>query len=109
MAKTVTPNVSNVTMQDLINGGINAWAIELLVESYASPKRLETVGALTMLSFVFRGVHIVLSPVELPYRRRLINRCPDHPEAAICDRRDGKPGCATCGEELKVEFVVTDT
>lgn len=108
MAKITTPDVSNVSMQDLINGGINAWAVDLLVESYASPKRVAQIGTLVTLSFVHRGVFITLSPVEGKFRRRLFNKCSEHPDAALVDRRDGKMGCANCGEAVKVEFVVGD-
>jgi len=62
MAKMSKPDVSSVSMQEMIDAGLNAFALTLLVESYASPNRPE----LPPLDFVFRGVRVRLEPFQEP-------------------------------------------
>jgi hypothetical protein len=60
MAKVATEEVSNVTMQEMMDAGLNPFAIQLLVESYA---RTATPPPLT---FVWRGVVVSLKAYARP-------------------------------------------
>lgn len=63
MAKMSTGDASSVTMQQLIDAGLNAFALTLLLESY-SPSGRPTPPP---IDFVFRGVRVRLEPhVENP-------------------------------------------
>lgn len=66
MANVSTPDVSSVTMQQLHEGGLNPYAVELLVESYANPRRGEPLAP---IEFVWRGVVVSLHPYEAPVRK----------------------------------------
>lgn len=63
MAPVRTKEVSNVSMQDLIDAGLNGFALELLVESYANPRRL---GELPRITVVWRGVKVTLEEYDGP-------------------------------------------
>jgi hypothetical protein len=55
MAKVETQDVSNVSMQELHDAGLNPFAVQLLVESYAK------TATPPPITFVWRGVVISLS------------------------------------------------
>lgn len=64
MARVVTQEIDNVTMQQLHDVGLNPFAVQLLVESYAAPTRVID-GELKPLTFVWRGVEVTLE-VHVP-------------------------------------------
>ena len=67
MARVATPEVSSTTMQTMNDAGINPFAVQMLVESYASPQRVAALnGNLKPLDFVWRGVRVQLSQYEGP-------------------------------------------
>jgi hypothetical protein len=51
------------------------------------------------------GTSVVWAVAKAPIPRRLMNRCPDHPNAPLVDRKDGDIGCATCGKTVSIETV----
>lgn len=60
LAKLLTKHagaVATVGMQDLINAGLNAFGLQLFVESIATMKDAKTFSP---ISFVFRGVRVTL-------------------------------------------------
>lgn len=61
MAKMSTPQVSSASMQQMIDAGLNAFALVLLLESYAPADR---PGPPPALDFVFRGVRVRLDPIS---------------------------------------------
>ncbi|HWB13324.1 MAG TPA: hypothetical protein VG826_29130 [Pirellulales bacterium] len=62
MARMSTPNVTSLPegLQTLLDGGLNGFALELFLESYAAANRPMPPP----LRFVFRGVYVHLEPVE---------------------------------------------
>lgn len=62
MAKMSTPDLSTVSQRQLHDAGINPFAVDLLVESYANPKRTSPLVAIT---FLYRGVVVSLRPYEI--------------------------------------------
>lgn len=59
MADVTTPDLSNVTMQVMADAGINPFAVQLVVESYAKRVNPEPVA------FVWRGVIVQLRPMTV--------------------------------------------
>jgi hypothetical protein len=55
----MSEQAQEVTMQQLIDGGINAFALQLLVESILAKKDAETF---TPFTFSFRGILFTLAP-----------------------------------------------
>ena len=74
MARVITPEISNVSLQDMHDGGINPYAVQLLVESFASPKRNPDGATPPPIDFVWRGVRIQMSVYVAPAWKRPLKR-----------------------------------
>lgn len=55
----VTDNVPEVSMQQLIDAGLNAFGLQLFIESIAKMKDAKTFSPIT---FKFRGIRITMQP-----------------------------------------------
>jgi hypothetical protein len=62
MARMSVPDVGNLDRQTILDCGINVFALDLLVESYADARR----AVPPPVEFVFRGIVVSLKPYEEP-------------------------------------------